>query len=86
MSPFEHMLEQMAEGRLRDILRRLPRRSRQRVDRNDGFMSPEKAAAVMGVSVAEVRELAGRGYLEIDFEKKLIRPAIVSTLGVEVVS
>lgn len=86
MGLFESMLEELAEWTHRDIFRRLPRPSRPSHDWNDGFMGPEKAAVVMGVSVAEVHEMAGRGLLEIDFEKRLIRPAIVSTLGVEVVS
>lgn len=86
MSLFESMLEELAEWRRRDIFRRLPRRSRPSHDPDDGFVSPDKAAAVMGVSVAEIMEMAGRGYVEIDFEKGLIRPAVVSTIGVEVVS
>lgn len=78
----ESILDDLAQWRHADIWRRLPLRSRPRPDPREGFLSPEKAAAVMGVSLAEVHEMAARGQLEVDSERRLIRPAVVSVLGV----
>jgi len=85
VSLFESMLDEFAEWRHADIWRRLPRPSRPHHDPLDGFLPFEKAAAVMGVTVSEAIDMGMRGALEIDIDRKLIRPAIVSTLGVEVV-
>lgn len=85
MGLFESALDELDEWTHRDIFRRLPRRSRPRQgDPHDGFLTPDRAAAVMGVSEADVHALAGRGMLDSTRigGRLLIRPAVLSVLAV----
>ncbi len=48
----------------------------------EGFLPPDQAAEVMGVPLPELRDLVGRGVLEVfvDGCDLYVRPAIVSVL------
>lgn len=82
MGLFESILDDMAQWRRWEIWSRPDRPRRPHRDPLDGFLPYAKAAAVMGVSESEAVELGLRGMLEIDLERALIRPAVVSVLGV----
>lgn len=85
MNVFEHLLERHERLRHARILSSVPRQSPSTAVGVDGFLPPEDAAKVMGVSLQELALLVEQGRLEaedVGMSELWVRPAVVSVLGV----
>lgn len=85
MGLFDELARSHEHERHLDILSRLPR-WRPKLNTDDGFVSPERAAETMGVSLGELREMVATGLLQYRDARGelLVRPVVARVIGVKV--
>lgn len=80
MGLFQDILLEAEQARQWDIIRSLPSPRPASVERFDGFMVPDDAAQVMGISLERLELLARQGVLEwrVFDGDVLVRPAVIA--------